>query len=151
MGSTQEEESMDITVITKVTPKRLSDIMCGAIECNWMTRTWCEGVYLAGALKDREEEFEIKSEHSDSVLPWYCNPALYERDDFEIDVVEFDYDDDEGPDKHHLVTKADLTAGLQLMAEKQTHHFSDIIEEKDDAITADCFLQMIALKEYVYG
>lgn len=44
-----------------------------------------------------------------------------------------------------------LTKGLELMSVKHSRHFSDIIEENDDAETADVLVQLAIFGEIVYG
>ena len=41
--------------------------------------------------------------------------------------------------------------GLKIMAEKYPHHFRNFIDEQDDAITADVFLQCCVFEELIYG
>ncbi len=44
-----------------------------------------------------------------------------------------------------------MAKGLQVMATKAPRHFSDFVNEGDDATTSDVFLQMICFGEIVYG
>ena len=44
-----------------------------------------------------------------------------------------------------------IDVGEQLMAEKSLNHFTDMINETGDAITADVWFQYCVLKEIVYG
>jgi len=41
--------------------------------------------------------------------------------------------------------------GLQLMADKYPKHFADFMNENDDAITGDVFVQCCVLGDVVYG
>jgi hypothetical protein len=47
--------------------------------------------------------------------------------------------------------KSEIEKGLSLMAEAYSKHFSDFIEENDDADTADTFLQLCLFGEVVFG
>lgn len=49
------------------------------------------------------------------------------------------------------INKYNILTGIQLMADKYKNHFSDFISERDDATTADVFLQLVVLKKIVYG
>jgi hypothetical protein len=40
---------------------------------------------------------------------------------------------------------------LRLMAEKEPRHFADFMQENDDAVTGDVFLQCVLLKAVIYG
>lgn len=67
--------------------------------------------------------------------------------------VRFTYDNPgEGED---LLTKdvglAEIISGLNTMASKYGSHFSDVMTENDDAITADVFIQCVIFGEIIYG
>lgn len=139
---------MKITIVHEITSKRIADMMATGIE-GGMSNQWCAGIYLTGALKNREDEFETADGY-----PWYCNPALYEREDFAIEVCEI-IDEDEEPEgdniKHHICRHWDFKTGIEYMARACPRHFHDLVQENDDAVTGDVFIQCIALKEIVYG
>lgn len=44
-----------------------------------------------------------------------------------------------------------ILEGEKIMVEKYPSHFADIINENDDASTADVWLQLAVMKEIVYG
>jgi len=44
-----------------------------------------------------------------------------------------------------------IEEGEQIMIEKYRHHFFDIIDQNDDAMTADVWFQLATLKDVVYG
>lgn len=52
--------------------------------------------------------------------------------------------------KHHL-TLADIEKGLETMRDKYPRHWADLVEENDDLITGDVFLQCAVFGELVYG
>jgi len=45
----------------------------------------------------------------------------------------------------------EVKAGLRSMAEKAPRHFADLLNENDDAITHDVFMQHIVFGEVIYG
>ena len=51
----------------------------------------------------------------------------------------------------HTLDRARLETGLQIMADKYPKHFSDLVQENDDATTADVYLQCCLFGEIVYG
>lgn len=58
----------------------------------------------------------------------------------------------EGPDTIAIKVDIDrLRKGVQILAEKYPRHFNDIVDENDDAITADCLGQCIAYGEVIFG
>ncbi len=53
--------------------------------------------------------------------------------------------------KEKILDRPAIIKGLQLMADKYPRHWADFIEENDDAITADVFLQLAVWGEVIYG
>lgn len=49
------------------------------------------------------------------------------------------------------ITLQSIEEGERLMQEKHPEHWANIINENDDAETADVWFQMVVLKELVYG
>ena len=62
-----------------------------------------------------------------------------------------DLEDGHPEGQEWTLDQAALARGLQLMAQKQPRHFSDMLKEDDDAVTADVFLQLCLFGEVVYG
>jgi hypothetical protein len=61
-----------------------------------------------------------------------------------------DVETDEEPPLYEL-TREKIEAGLQLMADKFPRHFADFMNENDDAITGDVFIQCCVLGDCIYG
>jgi len=59
--------------------------------------------------------------------------------------------EDDRDAKTYKVTVKDIEEGLQLLASKYPWHLKNLIDEKDDAETADVILQMATFKELIYG
>lgn len=53
--------------------------------------------------------------------------------------------------KKTVVTSKDIQGGLELMAKKYPRHFFDFLQENEDAVTADVFLQLCVFKDLIYG
>jgi len=51
----------------------------------------------------------------------------------------------------HTLTHQKAVDGLSLMQEKYPHQFAAFMTEKDDADTADIFIQLCLFGEVVYG
>jgi hypothetical protein len=133
-----------LKITLEITPKRIADIMCAAVEQNHMTRAWCAGVLpVSHSLKVAE------------ALPyWYANALFYNAPDWQFEVLEIldESKEVEGDNiKRHLVTPKVMGKGITYMAEKHGHHFAAWLAEDEDAITADVFLQCIAMREVKYG
>jgi hypothetical protein len=50
-----------------------------------------------------------------------------------------------------ILNLASLEHGLAIMQTKYPHHWANILQEDDDAETADVFLQCVCFGEVVYG
>lgn len=129
---------METEVKLTIDPKRIADMMCCAIEGNHMTRAWCEGVYLKKPARPPKHDSG----------PWYTNPSLYEGD-FEIEIIELA--DLKGKTVKHLVGPKDFADAFTRMSRKCPEHFGDFLADNEDAITADVWLQLVALNEVIYG
>lgn len=66
--------------------------------------------------------------------------------DFDVEITDI-----EGDGKKHRLTLRKLRAGLQAMATKYPRHFCAFLEENDDAVTGDVFLQCALFGELIYG
>ncbi len=123
---------------------RIADIMVTAIECNLMTTSWCAGVYLISSQAGVTE---------DDARCWYSLPEVYEKP-FEIEIKEI-IDESKKPQGKNLksrkVKSVEMSTAFALMAQKYGRHFGDFMNENEDNITADVFLQCLALGEVVYG
>jgi len=82
--------------------------------------------------------------------PWYADPAFY-AGDFLFDVHEIPDESRPHEIRSHRVNRAGLAAGLALMAARHGEHFGDLMTENGDGITADVFLQCVALRDVIYG
>lgn len=129
-----------VTVPVKVSTKRIADLMCSCMEGNDMAAAWCNGIELISPVGYRRGKGN-----------WYYDyPELYVNRHLKIEVSEFD-ETGEKKDKKRIITAKHIAAGLKLMAEKHGSHFGDFMNENEDAITADVFLQCVVLKDVVYG
>lgn len=52
--------------------------------------------------------------------------------------------------KHHI-TIDDVKKGLELMRDQYPRHWADLVEEDDDLITGDVWLQLTVFGELIYG
>ena len=64
--------------------------------------------------------------------------------------MDSELNDDEEPTKHYL-TMDNVRKGLELMRDEYPRHYADLMEEEDDAITGDVWLQLAVFGELVYG
>ena len=73
--------------------------------------------------------------------------TLVVYDEYEMDS---ELNEGEEPAKHYLTLK-DVRKGLRLMKKEYPHHYADLVEENDDAITGDVWLQLAVFGELIYG
>ena len=86
----------------------------------------------------REDKWAKALMHGKGVVVYDC----YEMDS--------ELNDDEEPTKHYL-TMDNVRKGLELMRDEYPRHYADLMEEEDDAITGDVWLQLAVFGELVYG
>jgi hypothetical protein len=72
------------------------------------------------------------------------------------DLYDEDAEDFDGEGKFpdtakHPLTIDDVRKGLELMRDEYPLHFADLVEEQDDLITGDVFLQLATFGEVIYG
>lgn len=66
-------------------------------------------------------------------------------------IIQDTEEDEQGNPVKHRLDRAAMIRGLDLMAEKYPHYFHEFMEEDDDAITGDVWLQLACMGEVVYG
>jgi hypothetical protein len=94
----------------------------------------------------------LLSKHELPERPWYCNGALFDADDFQIEVYFDRPEDPEGAGKgRKIIGPKDVRAGLELLSRNRAQRLAEILDESGDADTADEFMQMIVLGSLVYG
>ena len=64
--------------------------------------------------------------------------------------MDSELNDGEEPTKYHL-TMDGVRKGLELMRDQYPRHYADLMEEEDDAVTGDVWLQLAVFGELVYG
>ena len=133
-------------ITTDVPAQWIADLFITAIESGDPVTTgfkggWCDGIFW----QSRNETPPKTTED-----PWYAAPALYERSDFKLEIVEID-DETTGHKTSHFIGADELQLGLRTMAAKFPHLFSQIIKEEIDSDCADIFLQCVCFGEEKYA
>ena len=85
----------------------------------------------------REDKWAIALLKGNGVVVYDC---------YEIE----DYDNIPAEAKHHI-TLDDVKKGLELMRDLYPRHWADLVEENDDLITGDVWLQLTVFGELIYG
>jgi hypothetical protein len=125
-----------ITTTIEVPTERVHNMIVSAFEGG--SNEWLHGArFLSG------------TPHTTPNLVWYGEESVFEGP------VSFTatYDNPDEPDERTMktITQDDLRKGLEIMAAKYGSHFADLLQENDDAETADVFLQCAILGDVVYG
>ena len=101
----------------------------------------------------KRSEYHLAEEYKNECLEdkWAAilinGGTLVVYDEYEMDS---ELNDGEEPTKHYLTLK-DVRKGLRLMKKEYPHHYADLVEENDDAITGDVWLQLAVFGEVIYG
>ena len=82
----------------------------------------------------------------------WAKALMYGKGVAVYDNYEMDSELNEGelPTKYHL-TMDNVQKGLELMRDEYPRHYADLMEEEDDAITGDVWLQLAVFGELIYG
>lgn len=59
--------------------------------------------------------------------------------------------EEEESEARHTITMDDVRKGLELMRDEYPRHYADLMEEDDDLITGDVWLQLAVFGELIYG
>ena len=70
---------------------------------------------------------------------------------YDDDAEDFDGNGEFPESAKHRITIADVEKGLKLMQEQYPRHYADLVEENDDAITGDVWLQLTVFGDVIYG
>ncbi len=135
---------MTFTVTTKVqlTDERIADVLVSAFEGG--INYWAEIVSVnkpADAIPHATERGWLMV--GDEGYPSYIASPI-------IGGSVMLRDADDGANDH-LLNRVMLENGLNIMAAEYPNHFADILNENDDAGTADVLVQLALFGEVVYG
>ena len=136
---------MELIIKIDFPTKRLTDLLVNCIEGNHMTRAWCDGIYLT------KKEVEVPADAIDPEYNlWYTHQPNFEKP-FVLEVHEIA--GIRGQKVRHKITEKEIIEGFERLSKSSeyAHHFSAIMKCEEDNITADVWLQMVVLKDVVYG
>lgn len=130
---------MSFAVKQEIDPNKIVNLLVTAFDGN-MTSGWA---YAETNMPDEPDWSwcEDKSE-------WEDVRKCYVASMCGGDVTLIEHEDEA---KRHVLDKAALERGIQAMAEKFPSHFSDFMNENDDAITGDVFVQCCVFGDTIYG
>lgn len=132
---TTETKTAEVLVTIPVTWRRICDLICTGIEGGFSS--WLH--------------------HINRDSSWRGSDPAYYQPEFWLQggrySAKFDSKSDREGDGSGRATidAAALITGLRTMATKEPLQFANFLNENDDAITGDAFLQCVLLKEVIYG
>lgn len=143
---------MDITVSQKVSLERIADLLCSALEGGsnywYMIQDKVEpkiwSIDERPVYKDKETARKNINVHYLHYYPLNEGGAL---------MIDDERADDPELKKPVRLDLERVKKGVELFASSKeyAHHYRDFIQENEDAITADVFLQFCIFGEVIYG
>ena len=70
---------------------------------------------------------------------------------YDDDAEDFDGNGKFPESAKHRITMDNVQKGLELMRDDYPRHYADLVEENDDAITGDVWLQLAVFGDIIYG
>lgn len=136
----------------EVSADRIAQLFASAIEGGDPVTTasrggWCSGIDLKSA------SFDIGSlpKEPATTTAWWTMPEFFETGaDITIEIAEVD-DESTGHETTHTIKRADIARGLEVMAAKYPHRFTQLLTDEQDAPCADAFLQSMLFGDEKYA
>ena len=125
---------MRITANYDIPDERVQDLLCNAFEGG--SNYWYQIMAYNFPKGQTKESLKIEFPHLE--LPFKGGSLTIK-------------DCDENGPKNYILDITFLCEGMKIMAEKYPIHFADFINENDDSITGDVFLQCCLFGEVIYG
>lgn len=145
-----------VTAPREVPESRVRDLLCTAFEgwmSNWATKP---EMHLRDGLKPEDLRTNHDTGHKGSeaakvgeYFPSYQLCPFIEG--CHLSIQDTEEEDDNGKPVVYRLDRESMVAALDLMAKEHPQHFNNFMEESDDAITGDVFLQLACMGEVVYG
>lgn len=136
----KKDFSFKVPFEIEISSERIETLLCSAFEGG--SNYWANYDYIV--------EIDIYDKFVGVELP---KMYAYEFPLYDVGFVAFrQYDEDTGENiQTDYLDKRALIKGAKIMAKKYPRHFKDFIEENDDGITGDVYLQCCLFGEIVYG
>jgi len=122
------DKTFKVITTVEITQERVSDIVCNAFEGG--SNYWIDKVKIVS--NPNNKDYASEAVAYDGELSIH-----YGAEEEDRRVVPFG--------------QTQVERGLTLLAELYPHLFQEILNEQDDANTADVFVQLAVLGEVVYG
>lgn len=152
---------MGFTVKQTVSISRIMDMLVNASDTG-VTAYWCSSEtysrFCGGHAEQRAKSWaELvarlpKDERKELTGSWLEGIGREFFPQYILPLVPGEYwtiKDDEG--KAHRLDRAAIERGIAVMADKHLNYFADMLTDKDDADTADVFVQCCLFGEVLYS
>lgn len=153
-------QSSAVTVSRQIPLHRVVDLICNAFE-GGMSSCWACNAHWELRTGVKFEDFQTnpydstkQGSEAAKIAPGKYFPGYYLipfAKGCVLILQDTEEEDETGKPVLYRITREDLGRALNLMAEKFTSHFNDFMDENEDAITGDIFLQLAAIGDVVYG
>ncbi len=140
-----ESENLMISSFREINWERVGDVVTGALEGGGSAE-WIASFHPAR--DDLSVSLKRAIDLHDGI--WYYSGGSYWRDGGKA-LVTYDSGNTGGERSQIDFGREQIELGLHRMAAGSPRHFNDFVEENDDAITSDIFMQYAILGEIVYG
>lgn len=136
--TTQQPVTFKVTTQVEIPMQRVADLLCCAFEGG--SNYWCH-------LKVKKAPDEFAFRYMPDLSDKPCSYTDYPTNRGGYLIV----GDSEGDMPDGLVDIGTIRHGLQVMADKYPRHWQDVLDDNEDAITGDVFLQCVLWGEVVFG
>lgn len=126
-----------IKITHEIPIERVQDLICNALEGGYSSE-WCQIERYEYPIGETKESLKIEFQHIE--LPFKGGTIIFK-----------DISGEGDGKREYALDFGAICNGLQIMADKETKHFADFMQENDDAITGDVLLQCCLFKEVIYG
>lgn len=144
----ESEENLEVTVALKLPYSRIADLICTGLEGGQPYATFSYNGYV-----NKESTKFWRGKRWEEFYA-HINPALT-KGSYVLLLDHYNVDDNREDRsvkvKRYKLGLPQIRKGLQIMASKYPHQFGLFMNEGEDAITGDVFLQCCLLGEVVYG
>ena len=123
-----------IAVTTNIPTERVRDLIITAFEGG--SNYWYAGLHIV----EDVDEVGDPGVHRYHIVPTVPGGK-----------IAFYVDDDEDEENPLTLDLEAIKKGLQIMSQKYPRHFGDFMNENDDAITGDVFLQCCVFGKIIFG
>lgn len=147
--ATVEPGELQFNIAAKVTVEleKMTNAITGAVEGGF-------GSWLQSLKYDSSEPVSVRlaaASRGTAQVVWYNDPAFWAAGGKAVATYDLPTDDEGVGNGQAVLDINALVRGAQTMAQKATPHFTDLVNETDDAITHDVFMQCVILGDVIYG